>query len=260
MNNKQLLDRVIATYVPADKAFPPVSDWHSANTYAMFNERFKDAYYNDKSAFKEMRGKGKGVGLAIGYGGTEYTVSENLNISTGEAEKLVIQFKSGLPTFVKYDAECIKTAKIEKQVKDLFGRIRYLPNIEFKRTGNQEKDKLNRSIAKKCERLAVNAPIQMTGATQIKLITINIGRFIEDNKLNHFHGNLIADNFIKHIAVARLTEESQIRDLCSVLDEHENGNILIIFGSSKDNIVAKYSRLVKLTVKDLKDLSLSLVI
>lgn len=258
MNNKELIDHALEMFVPIDQIFPPVSDWHSANTYATFGQEFKDAYYNDKSRFKDLRGKGKGTGLAVAYGGSEYTVSENLGIPLPEADLIVLKFKSGLPTFTKFAYDTIKGAKTNLHVKDIFGRYRYLPLIVPKKTGNGERDRLNRSLAKKSERLAINAPIQMSGATQVKLMTINGGRYIEENNLHSFYGNNITKSFCKHIISK---PESKIDDqLESFLDSKPNGNIQVVFTNENGLVSQKYDRLVQLTHKEIISLDFSLII
>lgn len=258
MSNQQLVDHALEMFVPVKEIFPPVSDWHSANTYATFGQEFKDAYYNDKSKFKELRGKGKGTGLAVAYGGSEYTVSENLGIPLPEADLIVMKFKSGLPTFTKFASDTIKGAKTNIYVKDIFGRYRYLPLIIPKKTGNFERDKLNRSLAKKSERLAINAPIQMSGATQVKLMTINGGKYIEENNLNGIHGNNITKSFCKHIISQSDTNVS--KELKQLLDLKPNGNIQVIF-TNEDNLVThKYDRLIQLTHNEITSLGFSIII
>ncbi len=244
MTNKAIVDKMLESFVPMDKIFPPVADWHSSNTYATFGEDFKHAYYNNPSLYKDLRGKGKGTGLAIAYGGTEYTVAENLGISKTEAEMIVVKFNAGLPTFTKFAKATIEQAKKVEHVKDLFGRMRYLPHINPKKTGNWEKDKIAIKAGKKMERLAINAPIQMSGATQVKLMTINVGKYIETNRLCYTYGNLITQSFAKHIVSI---PDSKSDEIISFLNNLEDGNIQVAFVNSDGLVTKKYSRLVKMT-------------
>jgi DNA polymerase I-like protein with 3'-5' exonuclease and polymerase domains len=236
-SNKDLLDSMLSNYVPLDQAFPPVADWHSANTLAMFREEFRESYYNNPLKFKSLRGLGKSTGLAMGYGGTEYTVSENLGIPKDEAGALVSLFKSGVPHFIKYCEDKIAEAKKEKVCRDMFGRIRYIPMIESKRTGDKEIDKQNFKNMLRGERLALNAPIQMTGATQIKLITINIGKFIEENRLNFYHGNLM-NNYKPYHRVVYIKESEVTTGLISAVDDMPDGNVMLIVINDENKVIS----------------------
>lgn len=259
-SNKDLLDAVLADFVPLDQAFPPVADWHSANTLAMFREEFRESYYNNKTKFKSLRGLGKSTGLAMGYGGTEYTVSENLNIPKDEAGALVSRFKSGVPHFMKYCDDSIAIAKKEKLCRDLFGRIRYIPMIDMgKRTGNKEVDKQNFKNMLRGERLALNAPIQMTGATQIKLITINIGKFIELNRLNFYHGNLI-NNYKPYHRVVSVTESVLIDSLIKDIDALPHGNVMLIVKNEEGKVVAMMDKPKQIKYSFIKENNLSIVV
>lgn len=258
MDNKQLLDFVLENFIPMDKIFPPVADFHSANSYATFGEDFKHAYYNSPSLYKELRGKGKGTGLAIAYGGSEYTVSENLNISLPEADQIVRRFNAGLPTFTKFARTTIMQAKQDFFVKDIFGRMRYLPNIIPKKSGVWEKDKMMGKVAKKSERLAINAPIQMSGATQVKLITINVGKYIESNNMHATYGNNVTRTFTKHIVSIPNTMMSG--DIERLLDQCVDGNIRVVFLNSDGNVTHYYPILLRLTMNQIKNINATIVI
>ena len=71
----------------------------------------------------------------------------------------------------KYMEEVVKEAKATGYVKTLFGRKRYLPEI-------------NSSVmmmAKAAERAAINAPIQGTNADMVKVAMIAIDKLIEND-------------------------------------------------------------------------------
>lgn len=66
------------------------------------------------------------------YGMGAVTLSETLNITQDEAQKLISEFKSTFPGVNKYFNECLIQCRSMGLVKTLSGRIRHFPDINSK--------------------------------------------------------------------------------------------------------------------------------
>jgi DNA polymerase-1 len=167
--------------VEVKEVFPPVGDAHAITAAAVFPEA-KDAFLGRKVMHRkrrvevegaeakayykeELRATAKMIGLAIPYGGTGYTVASRLGVSQSEGDEIVSNILAGNPMVGRYIQARRSQVRREKKVASIFGRIRYLPDIDSK---NNKKVYLS-------ERLAFNAPVQMSGAEQLKLILLRIG-------------------------------------------------------------------------------------
>lgn len=60
------------------------------------------------------------------------TLSETLNVTQDEAQKLISEFKSTFPGVNKYFNECLIQCRSMGLVKTLSGRIRHFPDINSK--------------------------------------------------------------------------------------------------------------------------------
>jgi len=180
-----------------------IGDFHSANALSIYGEEFdklvreyeatgnKEAYHKFKN---EMRAIAKTVGLALLYGGTEYTVSQKVGISKEEANEIINRFYSNLSRLKvlhKFQKERVKT---EGYTDNIFGSKRYLPMATRKITPEEKADpKLRKkywSLKSQAERLAMNFPIQSASAIQLILIITAINKWIEKNRLNRMFGDL----------------------------------------------------------------------
>jgi DNA polymerase-1 len=120
-----------------------------------------------------MRREAKAVNFGILYGQGPHGLSQNANIPYGQAKNFIdkyFQVYEGVRKFIdKTIAQAAKTGYSET----LFGRVRYLPDI------NSEAVQIRRAA----ERTAINTPLQGTAADIIKLAMINIFKsIIIDNK------------------------------------------------------------------------------
>ncbi len=122
---------------------------------------------------KDMRRKAKTANFGIIYGISAFGLSQRLNIPRKEAAAIIESYFNEFPSVKKYMEEVIKFAREQGFVETLFGRRRYLKDINS-RNMNQ------RSFA---ERNAINSPIQGTAADIIKLAMIKIYDFLKSENL-----------------------------------------------------------------------------
>ncbi|MDL2281436.1 DNA polymerase I, partial [Selenomonadales bacterium OttesenSCG-928-I06] len=111
-----------------------------------------------------MRIKAKAVNFGIVYGISDYGLSRDLKIPRDEASIYIKEYFSKYQGVKNYIDEVIKEAKNTGYVSTLFGRRRFLPDINSSNFNR-------RSFA---ERTAMNTPIQGTAADIIKLAMIKV--------------------------------------------------------------------------------------
>ncbi len=122
---------------------------------------------------KDMRRKAKTANFGIIYGISVFGLSERLNIPRAEAKELIDGYFETYPSVKAYMDGSINDAKEKGYVETLFGRKRYLSDINSQ----------NSVVRGYAERNAINAPIQGTAADIIKLAMIRIQKRIETEHL-----------------------------------------------------------------------------
>ncbi len=113
---------------------------------------------------RDERTKSKRANFGIIYGITIFGLAERLDISRDEARKLIDGFFETFPKVKDYMERAKEEARQKGYVETLFGRRRYLPDIN---SGNA-------TVRGFAERNAINAPIQGTAADIIKVAMIRI--------------------------------------------------------------------------------------
>lgn len=137
---------------------------------------------------KEDRGRAKAVNFGVIYGISGYGLARQLHISPYKAQRYIDEY------FAKHEAvrafmdTCIEKAKATGYTETLFGRRRYIPEIQSH----------NRTIQAEGERYAMNSPIQGTAADIIKIAMIRVSRELRKRGLKarlilQVHDELILD-------------------------------------------------------------------
>ena len=120
---------------------------------------------------RDERTKSKRANFGIIYGITVFGLSERLNISRDESKLLLDGFFETFPKVKDYMERAKEEARQKGYVTTLFGRRRYLPDINSQ----------NATVRGFAERNAINAPIQGTAADIIKVAMIRIHeRFLRE--------------------------------------------------------------------------------
>ena len=113
---------------------------------------------------RDERTKSKRANFGIIYGITIFGLAERLDIPRDEAKMLIDGFFQTFPQVHDYMEKSKEVARRQGYVTTLFGRRRYLPDI----------NSANATVRGFAERNAINAPIQGTAADIIKVAMIHI--------------------------------------------------------------------------------------
>ncbi|MCR5710511.1 MAG: DNA polymerase I [Bacteroidales bacterium] len=114
----------------------------------------------------EERRRAKVANFGIIYGISAFGLAQRMGIPRGEAKGFIEAYFRTYPGVKAYMDRVIAEAREKGYVETLFGRKRYLPDIN-------SKNQVARSLA---ERNAINAPIQGGAADIIKLAMIAVDR------------------------------------------------------------------------------------
>ena len=114
----------------------------------------------------DQRRIAKTANFGIMYGISAFGLSQRLGISRAEAKKIIEDYFANFPAISSYIQDTLTAARETGYVETLFGRRRYLPDINSS----------NGTVRALAERTAINAPIQGTSADIIKLAMINVDR------------------------------------------------------------------------------------
>ena len=121
----------------------------------------------------DQRRIAKTANFGIMYGISAFGLAQRLNIGRAEAKKIIEDYFSNFPAISSYIQDTLAAARETGYVETLFGRRRYLPDINSK----------NGTVRSLAERTAINAPIQGTSADIIKLAMINVDRRMNEEGL-----------------------------------------------------------------------------
>ena len=126
-----------------------------------------------KDVTKKMRSTAKHVIFGIVYGISGFGLGENLQISPKEAKAFIEKYYEKYPKVKEYMDYIVKEAYDKKYVTSLLGRRRVIEEL------------VNPSfmVRKNGERIALNTPIQGTGADIIKMAMIKIYNDLKKNNL-----------------------------------------------------------------------------
>jgi DNA polymerase-1 len=121
-----------------------------------------------------MRREAKVINFGVIYGMTPMGLAEELGISRGEAKNYIENYFRKYKGVKEYIDWTLSQVREKGYTTTLFGRIRYLPEI----------DSPNRAVREFAERVAINTPIQGSAADIIKIAMLRIDERIRQEKLN----------------------------------------------------------------------------
>ncbi|WP_452220231.1 DNA polymerase I [Lacinutrix salivirga] len=139
---------------------------------------------------REQRSNAKTVNFGIIYGVSAFGLSNQTDLSRGEAKELIDTYYENYPKLRAYMSEQVDFARDNGYVQTVLGRRRYLKDINSR----------NAVVRGAAERNAVNAPIQGSAADIIKIAMINIYNKLETGNykskmLLQVHDELVFDIF-----------------------------------------------------------------
>ncbi|WP_439131198.1 DNA polymerase I [Polaribacter sp.] len=137
---------------------------------------------------REQRSNAKTVNFGIIYGVSAFGLSNQTDLSRGEAKELIDTYYETYPKLKAYMSAQVDFAREHGYVETVLNRRRYLKDINSR----------NAMVRSGAERNAVNAPIQGSAADIIKLAMINIhNRFekegFKSKMLLQVHDELVFD-------------------------------------------------------------------
>ncbi len=113
---------------------------------------------------KQLRSKAKAVNFGIVYGISEFGLAEQIDIKRNEAKEYIEKYLETYHGIRNYMTDIVEEAKRKGYVSTLFGRRRYIPELNSK----------NYMIRKFGDRAAMNTPIQGTAADIMKIAMIKV--------------------------------------------------------------------------------------
>ena len=121
---------------------------------------------------REQRSKAKTANFGIIYGISVFGLAERMNVDRKEAKELIDGYFETYPQIKEYMDKSIDLARRQGYIETIFGRKRYLPDINSR----------NSVVRGYAERNAINAPIQGSAADIIKAAMVRIyQRFQSEN-------------------------------------------------------------------------------
>ena len=141
------------------EAFREGKDIHAATAARIFKKSIADVT-------SEERRRAKTANFGIIYGISAFGLSQRLRIPRAEAKQLIDGYFESYPKVKEYMDNVVATAREKGYVETLFGRRRYLADI----------DSRNANARALAERNAINAPIQGTAADIMKLAMVGVAR------------------------------------------------------------------------------------
>jgi DNA polymerase I len=120
----------------------------------------------------EQRRAAKTINFGILYGMSAFGLSQQLGISNKEADRFIHAYMDRYPGVKRYIEETLAGAEREGKVETLYGRVRWLPDIQSK----------NWNLRENARRMAINARIQGTAADVLKLAMIAVDRRLRDEQ------------------------------------------------------------------------------
>ncbi len=201
--------RIIASLSKEDnmiEAFKKGEDIHASTASRVFGVPLSEVT-------REQRSNAKTVNFGIIYGVSAFGLSNQTDLSRGEAKDLIDTYYKTYPKLRRYISEQINFARENGYVQTVLGRRRYLQDINAS----------NQVVRGAAERNAVNAPIQGSAADIIKIAMINIHKRLTEEgfkskMLLQVHDELVFDAY-----------KPELKDLKTLVKyEMENAYQLIV--------------------------------
>ena len=149
------------------EAFNKGQDIHAATASKIFNVSLEEVT-------EDMRRKAKTANFGIIYGISPFGLSQRLNIPRSEAKALIDEYFSTFSGVKEYMDSSILSAREKGYVETVFGRKRFLADINSR----------NAIVRGYAERNAINAPIQGSAADIIKVAMIRIDERFRKERLS----------------------------------------------------------------------------
>jgi DNA polymerase-1 len=182
------------------KAFLDNEDIHTSTAAKVFSIPLQQVT-------KEQRYAAKAVNFGIIYGISDYSLSQDINVSVKNAGKYIKDYLEHYSGVREYMDRIVKTAIENGYVKTIYGRRRYLPELSSPKHSVREFGK----------RVALNAPIQGSAADIMKIAMIKVYDEMKTKKLKsrlilQVHDELVIEASIDEIEEVKSILLHNMRD------------------------------------------------
>ncbi len=174
-------------------AFLTNHDIHQYTASQIFNVDINDVT-------DDMRRIAKTVNFGIIYGISDYGLAQSLNMPRAQAKAFIEKYFDRYNGVKTYMAECVEKAKQDGYVLTMFGRKRYVPELQSK----------NKNIQKFGERIAMNTPLQGTESDIIKIAMIQVDEQLRKRNLQSKMILQIHDELMLECPENEVTEVSKL--------------------------------------------------
>ena len=182
------------------EAFREGQDIHSATAARLFHTDLQ-------SVTNEQRRRAKTANFGIIYGISAFGLAQRLDISRTESKEIIDGYFASYPKVKEYMDRAAEQARNEGFVSTIFGRRRYLNDIN-------SRNAVARGVA---ERNAINAPIQGSAADIMKLAMVEMYRKmraagLRSRMILQVHDEIVIDLYRpEQEAVAKIVVEAMER-------------------------------------------------
>ncbi|PIQ67824.1 DNA polymerase I [Candidatus Uhrbacteria bacterium CG_4_10_14_0_2_um_filter_41_7] len=171
------------------KAFQDGADVHARTAADILDK-------DEQEVTKQERSAAKGINFGILYGMGVKKLAASTGLSKDEARLFIDKYFAVHPGLINYIDRAKKLAHEREYAETLFGRKRYLPEIN----GNIH------MLVAAAERMAVNMPIQGTQADLVKIAMIDVADWLSTSELDITMLLQVHDELVFEIADADLVQ------------------------------------------------------
>ena len=148
----------------------------------------------------ELRARIKAMNYGLAYGLSSYGLSQQLNITTGEAQGLMDDYFTRFGGVRDYLRSLVDEARQTGYTETIMGRRRYLPDLQSD----------NRQRREMAERMALNAPIQGSAADIIKVAMLGVEQAIDTAGLTSRMLLQVHDELVLEVAAGEREQVEQL--------------------------------------------------
>ncbi|MBQ5827564.1 MAG: DNA polymerase I [Bacteroidales bacterium] len=182
------------------EAFNRGMDIHTATAAKVFKVA-------EDQVTKEQRSRAKTANFGIIYGISAFGLSQRLGMTRTDSKALIEEYFINYPKVKEYMNNMIAMAKEKGYVETIYGRKRFLPDINSR----------NAVVRSFSERNAINAPLQGSAADIIKVAMTNIFRRISAEGLQSKMVLQVHDELVFDVVA------SEVEQICNIVtSEMEN--------------------------------------
>jgi len=156
---------------------------------------------------EKMRYAAKRINFGIIYGMGAFSLAKDLGVSINEAQVFIDKYFLRYPKVRQFLDGEIQKARDLGYVTTLFGRRRYLPDINNRNMG----------LRQFAERQAINAPMQGTAADIIKIAMVKISRQLTKQKLSSTMIMTVHDELVFDVP------QEEVKKMVSLVQEEMEG-------------------------------------